>query len=501
MLRNLPEKLIQFAKSLPYPLYVVGGKVRDFLAGLQAEKPDIDVCAPALADDFIARAKQAGFTVDAEYKNTGTVKLTYGEDNFEFTCFRSDKYIRGEHTPAQTFFTTDINADARRRDFKCNAVYYDIAAGKLVDPLGGVEDIDNKRISTVVPADKVFGEDGLRLMRLARIAGQTGFIPTAECIAGARANAHLIKEISAERIFAELTQILNADKKYGMNSGQYLGLKILQNIGVLQIILPELCDGAGMVQNKQFHKYDVLEHSLRCAAYADESVRLAALLHDVGKPYCMKTNQNFIGHDEEGARIAADICGRLKVSRKLTEQTVKLVGLHMYDFRCDAKENRVRKFIVENYGLLDKILLIKQADYSACMDDFSKAPSVVKIQGIYEKMHGEGVPFTLKQLAVKGNELIDIGVPAGEVGSTLKLLLSDCAVKVVENDREKLLTRTKKVYLPTLNPQVYAVYAQQFREEREEKRAARAEFVAKKKAERAAKKSAKPAKNGDGNNQ
>ena len=496
MVNSLPEKLIRFAQSLPYPLYVVGGKVRDFLAGLNAENPDIDICAPAHADDFIIRAKEAGFTVDAEYKNTGTVKLTYGKDNFEFTCFRSDKYIRGEHTPAETFFTTDINADARRRDFKCNAVYYDIAARKIVDPLGGVEDIDNKRISTVERAEKVFGEDGLRLMRLARIAGQTGFVPTAECLSGARANAHLIKEISAERIFAELTLILNADKKYGISLGQYMGLKIIYGIGVMQIILPELCEGAGVVQNKKYHKYDVLEHSVRCAAYADESIRLAALLHDVGKPYCFKTFGNFIDHDREGARIAADICRRLKVSKKLTEQTVKLVELHMYDLRCDAKENKVRKFIVENYGLFDKILLIKQADYSACTDDFKKAPSVEKLEGIFQKMKGEGVPFTLKQLLIKGNDLLDIGVPAEEVGKTLNLLLLDCAINLVANDKEKLLTRTKKVYLPALNPQVYAVYAKEFNAEREEKRAARAEYVARKKAERAANKSKKGGGNG-----
>ncbi len=483
----LPEKLINFAQTLPYPLYIVGGAVRDFAAGLHSETADTDVCAPADVADFAARAEKAGFEIKAEYKNTGTVKFFCGEEDFEFTCFRSDEYVRGGHRPVATYLTDDINLDARRRDFKCNAVYYDIAAGKFVDPLGGLEDIDNRRISTVAPAKKVFGEDGLRLMRLARISAQTGFLPDAECLQGALANSALIRDVSAERIFAELMLILNADKKYGISMGQYAGLKILKNTGVLQIILPELCAGEGMVQNKKYHKHDVLEHSLRCAAYADERVRFAALLHDIGKPYCLKTAGNFIGHDEEGARIAEEICARLKAPKKLTEETAELVKLHMYDFRCDARENKIRKFIIENVGILDKLLLIKQADYSACTDDFSVAPSVEKFSKIYTAMKSENVPFALKELAVKGNDLIEAGVPAQEVGNTLLQLLTDCAIKLCKNDREKILTRLKKVYMPTLNPAVYAVYAQKFAEEEAEKRAARAVAVADKKRLRAEK--------------
>lgn len=483
----LPEKLVKFAESLPYPLYIVGGRVRDFAAGLQSAAADTDVCAPATPADFAERAERAGFNVKAEYKNTGTVKFSCGEEEFEFACFRSDEYVRGGHRPVATYLTDDINLDARRRDFKCNAVYYDIAAGKFVDPLGGLEDIDKKRISAVAPAKKVFGEDGLRLMRLARIAAQTGFLPDGECMEGARANAELIRDVSAERIFAELMQILSADKKYGVKTGQYTGLKILKNTGVLQIILPELCAGGGVVQNKKYHKYDVLEHSLRCALYADESVRFAALLHDIGKPYCLKTAGNFIGHDEEGARLAGEICARLKAPKKLTEETVELIKLHMYDFRCDAKENKVRKFIIGNVGILDKLLLLKQADYSACTDDFSVAPSVEKFRGIYAAMRREGVPLNLKELAVKGNDLLGAGVPAQEVGNTLEQLLSDCAIKLVENEKDKLLTRLKKVYMRALNPDIYAVYAQEFAAEEAEKRAARAEAVAEKKRLRAEK--------------
>lgn len=450
MIKTLPQNLIRLAEACPYPLYVVGGRVRDFLAGLEPDEVDTDICAPASADDFVARATQCGFTVTACYKNTGTVKIACGEDSFEFTCFRSDEYVRGEHVPVNIYFTQDINLDARRRDFKCNAVYYDIQHRCIIDPLGGVEDIDNKRIDTVAPPEKVFGEDGLRLMRLARISAQTGFLPSAECIEAARKHRELIRDVSVERVTAELNLILQADRRYGLTLAHYTGLKILKSIGVLQILLPELCEGEGIVQRKDFHKYDVLEHSLRCAAYADKSVRLAALLHDVGKPYCLRELKTFAGHDEEGARIAAEICGRLKVPKKVTEEVVRLIDVHMYDFRNDAKENKVRKFIVENIDIFDKILCIKQADYSACKDDFGTAPSVKKLNTIHQKMVEEGLPFTLRELDIKGNDLLDMGFPPQEVGTTLEKLLLDCSIKLVANQKDKLCTRAYKVYLVPL---------------------------------------------------
>lgn len=446
MKRILSDNLIKLAASCPYPLYVVGGKVRDFLFGF-SDCSDTDICAPASAEDFIARAEQAGYTAEAVFKNTGTVKIKRTGEELEFASFRSDEYVRGEHRPARSFFTDDITLDARRRDFKCNAVYYDIKADKFVDPLGGISDIDNRRLSTVAPAEKVFSEDGLRLMRLARIAAQTGFIPTADCLRGAKENCNLISDVHADRIYAELNMILHADGKYGLSLAQYTGLKILKNTGVLGVILPELVAGEGMRQRSDYHKYDVLEHSLRAVAYADESIRLAALLHDVGKPYCRNTVGSFIGHEEEGARIAADICARLNVPKKLAEETVRLVSLHMYDVRGDAKENKVRKFILANCDIFEKILALKQADFSACKDNMEVAPFVDKFRKIYEKMLAENLPFSLKELDIKGNDLIDLGFPPETVGKTLENLLADCSIKIVANDKEKLAVRAQKVYL------------------------------------------------------
>lgn len=435
----IPEKLKRLAAALEKPLYVVGGACRDYLAGLSVACGDLDICAPIAADEVCAAAKEAGFTVSAVYKNTGTVLMSAEGQDYEFTSFRTDRYVRGKHSPVEVFFTDDIVSDARRRDFKCNAVYYDIAGQKFVDPLGGIEDIKNKRITTVVDSGKVFGEDGLRLMRLCRIAAQVGFTPTEECVDGARKNCALIDDIAAERIGTELNAILTADLKYGVDGAQYEGLKLLRDTGVLARILPELALGDKMFQREDFHSHDVLEHSLRCVLYAPPQIRLAALLHDVGKPYCRLNTGKFARHEEEGAIIAENICKRLRVSSKLTARVCALVRWHMYDLSGAASENKVRKFIVSNIAVFDDLLLLKQADFSACKDDLSPAPCVVKWQKIFEKMQKEGVPLTLKELKVRGDELIDAGICPDETAKTLKMLLGECAIGNVLNDKEKLI--------------------------------------------------------------
>lgn len=442
---EISEKLYNLAEKCAFPLYVVGGYVRDALAELFTPSHDIDICAPVSAEEFCNTAKSCGAVIDATYKNTGTVKLGFGEEKYEFTSFRSDEYVRGVHTPVKTFFTDDIRLDAKRRDFKCNAVYYDIAKGEICDPLGGAEDIKNKSVSTVADADKVFGEDGLRLMRLARQSAQTGFTPTKECISGAKANASLIADISAERVYAELDAILHADKKYGVAGAQYRGLKILDEIGVLDVILPELTLGRGMMQNEAYHSYDVLEHSLRAVLYADGAVRLCALLHDIGKPRRYADSGNYHGHEKEGARIARQVCTRLKVPKKIAEEAETLTYLHMYDVDLQTRANRIKKFIVDNLKNFDKLLMIKQADFSACKDDTSEAPCVTKWKKIYGDMKNGGAPFTLSQLKINGSDLIESGVPPEKIGAILKSFLYDCVIDTRLNDKKTLIRRAQKL--------------------------------------------------------
>ncbi len=443
----IPQNFINLASVCQFSLYIVGGSVRDFLCGFPVSaQTDWDICASATEDELFSAAKEAGFTVTATYRNTGTVKL---RDNagveYEFTRFRSDKYVRGLHAPSEITFTDDIKIDAMRRDFTCNAVYYDVKEDKFVDPLGGMEDIRRKILRTVAPAKKVFGEDGLRLMRLCRQAAQLGFAPDEDCLAGAKAHCALIEDIAPERVFSELTLLLHADEKHGVTDGAYTGLRLMREVGVLAHVLPELALGDGLVQRADFHDHDVLEHSLRCVRYAPPSIRLAALLHDVGKPFCYLRDGNVYEHAKEGARLAREILTRLKAPKKLTEEVALLVGAHMKDGACNMREIKVRREIVRCYPLLDELLALKQADCTACKDDFTPAPNVVRWREILAKMRREGVPFNLSQLKINGNDLLALGAPPKRVGELLSTLLDYAVEDGARNTRARLLRRAKRL--------------------------------------------------------
>lgn len=513
----LPEPLILLARELKKqtgkPLYLVGGCVRDFLAGFPLASSDFDLCAPVPAETFKKIATACGFRADATYARTGTVKISkitaentdgakkdrenklhpssvrvadsnspclplsgstakkspprgsldlvencaagrrLNKVEAEYAAFRSDKYIRGEHTPAETFFTEDISLDARRRDFACNAIYYDISADSFVDPLGGIDDVNAKILRTADAPDKVFGEDGLRLLRLARFAGTTGFTPTAETIASAKKNAALIADIAPERVFAELKLILAADEKYGNERGVYEALKILDETRVLDGIFPELTAGRNLKQRADFHDHDVLEHSLRAAAYsvragalaggedvpAPFEVRLAALLHDIGKPAAYFRDGKFSDHPNMGAEICRAALTRLKAPVKTIALIEDLTRWHMYDYDLKTKENKLRKFIVSHYDIFTALLLVKQADYSACKDNLSPAPCVIRLKNLEAKMRAENVPFSLKELAVRGNEIAPLLPSPRYVGATLNELLLHCAMIPSDNVKERLL--------------------------------------------------------------
>lgn len=450
MYNFLPEKLKNLANICDFNLYVVGGSVRNFLADLKESRFDLDICAPVTLDRILPFALEAGLSYTAVYKNTGAVKF-YDKDTcqtYEFTSFRSDKYIRGEHTPQETFFTDDIKKDAVRRDFTCNAVYYDIKNKKFIDLLGGMDDIKNKTLKTVREADKVFSEDGLRLMRLARFCAELGFSPDDNCLQGAKNNCELIRDISAERVFSELNLILQADGKFKNNGNynHYYGLEMLKEIGVLKIIFPELCLGENMPQRKDFHNYDVLEHSLRSCKYSDKSIRLCALLHDVGKPYCYIETGKYHGHQVSGRDIARVILNRLKAPKDLTEEICKLVYLHMADLDLKTSTNKVKWLMVENYDILPKLLLLKQADFSGCKDDLSTCPTNLKWLSILDEMKKENLPFSVKDLVLKGNEIIDLGVEPKYISEILTSLLKLCVFKTCKNEKQELIKNTLNLY-------------------------------------------------------
>lgn len=445
MKKFLSQKLIDLANSLNSPLFVVGGFVRNFLIDGTISK-DIDLSGAILSEELTKKLDEKGFSIVAEYKRTGTVVFTDGKIKYEFTAFRREKYRGGEHTPFETEFTKDIKEDALRRDFKCNAVYFDISKGQFVDPLGGIQDIKNKVLDTVDTPEKVFSHDGLRLMRLARFAGELNFTPTEQVIDGATVYAKNIKEISVERVYAELVKMLVSDTAYSFSDpkGHYTSLKILDTTRVLDYILPELTDGRGMVQRADFHRYDVLEHSLRCVLYAEKNVRLGALFHDIGKPFCFRRDGYYYHHFSEGEKIAESVLKRLKADGETIRQVTFLVKEHMVDLDCSVKESKVRLFIVKNQKMLNELMCVKQADFRASLETHDVAPTLIKWDRIYKKMRSDGTPFTLKELKITSSDLMNLGFRGDRLGKELNKLWGSAIVNPQKNDKNILWEMAKK---------------------------------------------------------
>ena len=441
----LPLELKSLAERFSSPLYVVGGFVRNFLIG-KVVSDDCDIAGNIPTEEFTKGALDAGFYVVAVYPRTGTVVIKKDKRKYEYTRFRTDVYVRGEHTPFKTQFTDDILIDARRRDFKCNAVYYDLKNSEFVDPLNGIKDIENKVLDTVVSPERVFGFDGLRLLRLARFSGELGFRPTEEVIAASKLFAYNLDEISVERVFAELKLILAADSKYPFSDkrGHYTALKLLDETRVLDRIVPELTLGRNMFQRADYHKYDVLEHTLKTVLYAPEEIRLAALFHDVGKPYCMLNYGRYNGHDKVGGEIAETVLKRLKAPVSTVKEVKFLTEFHMLDMENDMREIKLKMFIAQNYGNIDKLLKLKQADYSAGKDDLNVCPTVQRWNSVIERMKQDGTPFLVSDLKISGKDLLALGISGKHVGEFLDSALKDAIIEPELNDREKLLKRAEK---------------------------------------------------------
>ena len=445
MILPLSTKLLNFAEILPKPLYVVGGYVRNFLIDKYISS-DIDLSSALRVEEILPYVEKSGLKVIGEYKRTNTLLLSDGDNKYEFTSFRCDVYSKG-HKPVYTTHTDDIKIDAIRRDFKCNAVYYDIKNKKIVDPLGGIEDINNRIIDTVLSPEEVFGVDGLRLMRLARFSAELGFTPKKSVILGAKKNAKRIKEISAERIYSELNKILVADEKYPFSpkNAHYNGLKVLDETLVFDEIMPELASGRGKKQNANYHDYDVLEHSLKTALYARSDNRLTALLHDVGKPYSKEKYGKYTLHDVEGEEIAVNILKRLKADKKQIKETAFIVKYHMAGVKKDLETSVMREFLAEYNVYAEKLIDILKADSKAGKKDAKISESALSWERLYEKMKKDGTPFTLRELNVKANDLMALGVEEKALGEPLEKLLRICWTTPGKNQKQELIKIVKKM--------------------------------------------------------
>ena len=454
---NIPSELFTLAKLMDsegFSLYAVGGLVRNSLLSLPVF--DIDICSAMEPTRIIELCKAQGFTVVPKGIDFGMVEVHIGEHRFEHTTFRRDTYSEGgAHRPSSIRFSSSPEEDAFRRDFSVNALYYGVLSGEVLDPTGGLADLEAGLIRTTSRDPRtVLGDDGLRIMRLVRFSAELGFHIEAGSLEAARALVQNLEDISSERIRDEVNKILLADIKYGERSAERVvhGLELLKSVGAIGVILPELALGEGIEQKTNYHRYDVLDHCLHsCAEASPElTLRLAGLLHDVGKPKVKLETGLMHGHDAEGESIARAILRRLKYDNKTVADVCFLVRHHMFDLNNTAKESTLRRSFVR-WGRKNSRNMcdIRRADFIGSGIIKGEIASAARWERVLNAMEEQGVPFSQSELNCTGSDIMEwLGIePGPAVAQIKKRLLAHCAVRPKDNTPERLM-RTARGMLP-----------------------------------------------------
>ncbi|MDR3325158.1 MAG: CCA tRNA nucleotidyltransferase, partial [Spirochaetaceae bacterium] len=321
-------------------VFLVGGAVRDMLRGAAAH--DWDLASDALPAEVCA---MFGHVIKTGLKH-GTVTVIFRGRAVEVTTFRTEAGYADGRRPDEVRFAATVEEDLSRRDFTMNAVALELPSGAPVDPFGGAEDIRRRLIRCVGQAAERFAEDGLRPLRALRFAATLGFALD-EGMEGAIAGAlGVTAMVSAERVRDELEKIVLSDNPAA-------ALDAMERTGLLRLILPELAACVG-VEQKGRHRFDVYEHSVRALEYAARmkaglEVRLAALLHDVGKPSAAALDERgvwtFYNHERASAELVRAALFRLRFPNRVIDRVVHLVAEHMFHYEDVWNDAAVRRFI------------------------------------------------------------------------------------------------------------------------------------------------------------
>ena len=432
---QLPGKvkcIIDTLEEAGFEAYAVGGCVRDSMLGRKPEDWDITTSAsPWQVKELFP------VTVDTGIKH-GTVTVLIGHEGFEVTTYRIDGEYEDKRHPKEVLFTSDLLEDLKRRDFTINAMAYNDKKG-LVDAFGGARDLEDKKIQCVGDPVERFTEDALRLMRAVRFSAQLGFSiegRTKEVIPALAGN---LADISEERIQTELVKLLV--------SGHPEELRTLYETGMTKVFLPEFDRMMATPQNNLHHCYNVGDHTIAALGYVrpDKVLRLTMLLHDVAKPVCKSVDgegiYHFYGHPERGAQMAREILQRLKFDNNTIGKVTALIRWH--DHRPKLEEASVRRAVhqvgPDQYPALFEV---KFADTMA-KNQYKREEKLAYLawyKKIYQEILEKKQCLGLKDLAVNGKDLIQLGMEQGKgLGDTLDRLLSHVLEFPEDNTREVLL--------------------------------------------------------------
>jgi len=429
--------------------WVVGGSVRDVLLSQLGHAPtkpyDWDVATSAKPEEVMRLFRRVIPTGIAH----GTVTVMFGKLGLEVTTLRGETtYSDGRH-PDQVTFVDDIRADLARRDFTVNAIAFDPIEGRIDDPYDGISALKNRQIIAVGDPAQRFGEDGLRVLRAARFAATLEFDIEEQTRLAIRPSLASYEKVSCERIRDEWTKSLRAPKPSR-------AFNIMLREGMLERTAPELVRLSGCEQNRH-HAYDVWDHTMHVLDGTDRSrlvLRLAALLHDVGKPSTRAMSEatadyTFYQHEVVGAKIADDLLQRLRFSSEERKGVVHLVRHHLVVYEPSWTDAAVRRFVtrvgVDNWK---EILSLAYADVMGKGRDVSLELDRIRELALrIEDAITKGSAFGLGDLAVSGADIIaSLGMSPGPlIGKLLRQLLEHVLENPEHNQRERLLEEAREL--------------------------------------------------------
>ena len=441
---HVPKDLKTIHKHLSdagYSVYIVGGAVRNHIAGIPPT--DYDLATSATPDTVMRLFRRTVPTGVAH----GTVTILLGKNQYEITTFRTESDYSDSRHPDSVSYAATIEEDLSRRDFTMNALAWDLEHNRLIDLFDGRNAIRSGIIKAIgTPAER-FAEDPLRIMRACRFVAELGFTVEEATRRAAASQAADLGRISIERLRDELIKLV---------TGSYCsrGLFLMRDIGVLHQILPELeaCIG---VEQQGVHAFDVFEHSV----YSCEGVpatrpelRLAALFHDLGKPDTAglddSGNRNFHRHERVGAKKARDILERFKFPRQTIKSVSHLIGEHMFNYTSDWGDTAVRRFVArvgpEN---LDDLFAVRAADSYGMQRRAEKKLDLTELHRRVDELIARNEALSLKDLALNGRDLAAAGIPPGRLmGVVLQELLETVLDDPDMNQKERLLPLAQKLY-------------------------------------------------------
>lgn len=423
-----------------FSAYVVGGCVRDYFLGNQTSDTDITTSAKPYEVEKILAYKNIK-VVETGLKH-GTVTAVIDKTPLEITTFRADGEYRDSRHPQSVEFVDDVEQDLKRRDFTVNAMAYNDERG-LVDLFGGREDIENRIIRTVGEPDARFKEDALRIMRALRFSSVLGFEIEEKTKKSIFDNMYLLENISAERIFSELSKLL-----CGKNV-----LNVLDEFRqVIGVIIPQLIPSFNCAQNTPWHTYTVYEHIIHSVDFAprDPVIRLTMLLHDIGKPSVKLTDENgrdhFKTHADAGEKIAAEVLSKLKVSNNIYNKVTTLIKYHQsVENVNDVKIKHWFNKIGEEYTL--SLFDVRIADLKA--HNLGKKEVLFEIERLMSLEEEAKMiikrrePYKISELAVNGHDLISLGFSGREIGDKLSEILTLVMDGRLKNTKKDILNFLK----------------------------------------------------------